>query len=90
MWSAAARDWEFTGEDVIAHCGDVVRWRIPIRSITGTKLTRDRGGLWLDIISDGHRYNIKVVADLKTYIEKQKAYQSDGANAAQDAPRSSS
>jgi hypothetical protein len=59
VWLSQRRDWEFTGEQVIARrCGSI-QWRLPLDSaLEGRIESTASGSAWLHLVHQGHRYSI--------------------------------
>jgi hypothetical protein len=64
LWLSADREWEFTGQEILARRRGRLLWQIPVDSITATRIQHLRYAIWLDLIAGGRRYSILLVPDL--------------------------
>lgn len=68
-WVAVDREWEFTGEEIIARRRNSIRWRVPISSITKTHVEiTPHKTVWLHIFKLQDRYSIPVVPGLMNAV----------------------
>ena len=68
VWTAADREYEFTGEEIVERRRGVVQWRVAISLITRIRLERVRAGTWAHFYSGHQRYSVFLLPELQRQL----------------------
>jgi hypothetical protein len=68
VWTAADREYEFTGEEILERRRGVIQWRVPISLVTRVRLERVRAGTWAHFYSGHQRYSVFLFPELQKQL----------------------
>lgn len=71
FWFALEREWEFTGEEIIARRRHSIHWRVPINSIVRAEIEiTPQRVLWLRVFTPERGYSVKIVPKLLELLKE--------------------
>ena len=69
LWRSADREWEFTGDEIVARTRGRVVWSVPLASITETRVSAGpHRTVYLELFAGDRRYSMLVVPSLLQHI----------------------